>query len=89
MESVFGFLSTALTCLTVLGLAFMVVLSLPQSRMRDVMKHVLTAVFCVIYVISPVDFLPEIALGPVGLVDDLGAVMLGIISAKKALSSNG
>lgn len=89
MSSLFGFLSTGMVCLTILGIAFMVVLAMPQSRMRDVMKQVLVAIFCALYVISPVDFLPEIVLGPAGAIDDIAAVVIGIMSAKKALSSNG
>jgi len=31
-----------------------------------------------IYVLSPVDLLPEIALGPVGALDDVGIIMLAL-----------
>jgi len=85
MSSFFGFLSVGLVCLTILGLAFMVVLAMPQSHMRDVMKKVLFAVACAIYVISPIDLMPEAILGPFGLVDDFGALVAGVISARSAI----
>jgi uncharacterized membrane protein YkvA (DUF1232 family) len=75
----------AMMCFTVLMIALFIVLSLPQSHMRDLVKQIMTAVLCLIYVFSPIDFLPEIALGPAGLLDDLGAVFVGIASAKKAM----
>jgi uncharacterized membrane protein YkvA (DUF1232 family) len=30
------------------------------------------------YIFSPIDFLPEIVLGPFGVVDDVGALLLGL-----------
>jgi uncharacterized membrane protein YkvA (DUF1232 family) len=87
MSSLFGFLSTAMVCITIMGLAFMVILAMPQSRMRDVMKHVMVAIFSILYVVSPIDFLPEIVLGPVGAVDDIAAAIIGIVSAKRAMSA--
>jgi uncharacterized membrane protein YkvA (DUF1232 family) len=35
-------------------------------------------VLAVLYVLSPIDFIPEIALGPFGLVDDIGILLLGL-----------
>lgn len=76
----FGFLNTALMCGTMLGIAFMVALSLPQSRMRSVVVEICSwaaVVFCGVYAISPIDVVPEVLLGPLGLIDDLGALFLG------------
>jgi len=87
MSEFFGFLSTFLWCGTILGLAFMVVLSMPQSHMRDVMKKVLFAVACFFYIVSPIDFMPEALLGPFGFVDDIGALVAGVMSAKSAFHS--
>ena len=85
MSEFFGFLSTFLWCGTILGLAFMVVLAMPQSRMRDVMKKVLLAVACGIYVLSPIDLMPEALLGPFGFIDDIGALAAGIVAARSAV----
>lgn len=89
MGDFFRFLSTCMWCGTFLGLAFMVVLALPQSRMRDVMKKVLFAVGCVIYIISPIDLMPEAILGPFGLLDDGGALIAAILSARSAMRLGG
>ena len=59
----------------VLALTFMVLLSLPQCKLRDMLMPFVAwgfVVLCAAYAISPVDILPEIALGPFGLFDDLG-----------------
>lgn len=85
MSSFFGFLSTAIVCFTVWSLAFTVVLAMPQSRMRDVMKQVLFAVACGLYVLSPVDLMPEAVFGPLGFVDDIGAVIAGVLAARNAI----
>jgi uncharacterized membrane protein YkvA (DUF1232 family) len=31
-----------------------------------------------IYIVSPVDFIPELALGPIGALDDIGVLLLGL-----------
>lgn len=74
-----------MVCMTVFGLAFMVVLAMPQSRMRDVMKKVLFAMACVVYILSPIDFMPEALLGPFGLIDDAGALVAGVASLRSAI----
>ena len=46
----------------------------------------IAAVATVIYTISPLDFIPELFLGPLGLVDDLGvwAVFLSLAAREKS-----
>lgn len=41
------------------------------------MKRIVTFLLCLAYVLSPVDLLPEIALGPLGLPDDAIALVYG------------
>ena len=86
MSTILGFMNTAMLCITILGIVFMVVLSLPQSHMRDVMKKFLFAFACGVYVLSPIDLMPEVVLGPFGLLDDLGAGIAGIVSLKQAIA---
>lgn len=65
-------------------MTFMILLALPQCRLREMLMPFLAWGFvalCGAYAISPVDVLPEILLGPFGLVDDLGAVVLGVGTA--------
>jgi uncharacterized membrane protein YkvA (DUF1232 family) len=72
---------------TVLALAMMWLVNMPQSPLRDVLVQVigwLFACFCAFYVISPIDILPEAFLGPFGLVDDVGAAVAGVMSAMAA-----
>ena len=64
-------------------------ISLPKSKMREFLMPIIgwcVAIFCGIYCISPVDILPEVLLGPFGLVDDIGAVVAGISAAHAAMN---
>ena len=72
----------------ILCVTTLVLVSLPQSKLRDFLLPIVGwcfALFCGVYVLSPVDLLPEIMLGPVGLIDDAGAVVVGIASAGAAM----
>ncbi len=63
---------------------FMVLLALPQCKIRDMLMPFVAWGFvalCAAYAISPVDVLPEIVLGPFGLFDDAGAVIAGVATA--------
>lgn len=46
--------------------------------MSPAVRRWLTVVACVAYVLSPIDLLPEAALGPFGLPDDVVAVLVGL-----------
>jgi uncharacterized membrane protein YkvA (DUF1232 family) len=72
----------AMVCATILAVVFMIVLAMPQSKMRDVVKYVIIAIGCGLYILCPIDFVPEAALGPIGLLDD-GAALIGAIAAWK------
>ena len=52
-------------------------------------KHFLVGVFCVLYVLSPVDLLPEALLGPFGLPDDVVAGLIAWRNFKKAFAAGG
>lgn len=72
-----------------LGL-FIYLLSSPNSRLRSVVLPIVGwcfALFCGIYALSPLDFLPEAFLGPFGLIDDVGAVAAGIAAAYTATTA--
>ncbi len=85
MSGFFGFMSVVTFCATVLFIAFIVVLAMPQSKMREVLKPALLAVMCLIYVVSPIDLAPAAVLGPFGAVDDMAAVYAGVKSLRKAI----
>jgi len=39
---------------------------------------ILATIFAVIYILSPIDFLPELVFGPVGLADDVVAILIAV-----------
>jgi uncharacterized membrane protein YkvA (DUF1232 family) len=88
MASFFGFLSVAMTCATIFGIASVIALSLPKSKLRTVLNEVLcwaAVVLAGLYVTSPVDLFPEAAFGPIGYVDDLGAGFIAWTKFKDAM----
>ena len=88
MPSLFGIIQLMLVCGTILAATFALLLSLPQSKLRDFLMPVIgwcVAIFCGIYCISPIDIVPEAVLGPFGLIDDLGALVTGIAAARMAM----
>lgn len=90
MQSIFGTIQTLILCATILAIAFAVLLSMPQSKLRNFLLPIVgwvVAIFCGIYAISPVDIVPEAMLGPFGLIDDIGAVVAGIAAARTAMKS--
>lgn len=52
---------------------------------------ILGIVLCCLYIISPVDLLPEIAVGPLGFIDDAAvlAFMISLIKKLRAPKNNG
>ncbi len=48
--------------------------STKPAKSMSKMKRALIVLFTLIYVLSPLDILPEFLLGPVGLLDDLGVL---------------
>jgi uncharacterized membrane protein YkvA (DUF1232 family) len=90
MEKLFAVMQMMLLCGTVLVVTFVVLLSLPQSKLREFLMPVVgwcVAIFCGIYCISPIDIVPEALLGPFGLIDDLGALVAGIAAARAAMNA--
>lgn len=70
------------------GVVCVVALSLPESRFREFLRPIVMAgiaVLCGVYVISPVDVLPELVAGPFGLIDDVGVAIGGFAAARSAL----
>ena len=66
-------------------ITFLVLLALPQCKLRDMLMPWVFVGLCAAYALSPVDVLPEIALGPFGLVDDLAVAAAGIHTAMKTI----
>ncbi len=91
MSHLFQVLQLLLICGTILGIVFVILLAWPQSKLRDVLMPIVgwvLAIFCGVYCLSPLDVLPEAFLGPFGLVDDLGALVAGIVAARTAITAS-
>lgn len=90
MESMFQMIQTLIACGAVLFLAFLILLAMPQSKLRSVLMPIvgwLVAIFCGFYAISPVDIFPEILFGPFGYVEDIAAVGVGFAAASAAIKA--
>ncbi len=75
---------------SVVVIAFLILLAMPKSELRSVLMPIVgwaMAVFCGLYVVSPVDIIPEALLGPIGVVDDIAAIFAGISAAKMAMAA--
>ena len=86
----FEMLKLMMLCGMVVVVAFLVLLAMPKSELRSVMMPIVgwaMAVFSGLYVLSPVDLVPEALLGPIGIVDDIGAIFVGISAAKMAMAA--
>ena len=87
MSEMFNTIRLVIWCGTGLLLATGLLAHLPNSPLRNVLVKVCgwaTAALCGAYVVSPVDVVPEVLLGPFGLLDDLLAVIVGIMAARSA-----
>ncbi len=60
-----------------------------MSRGRQVTAAILIAVAAIIYGVSPVDVIPELLTGPLGLVDDLAVFVGAGFAIWKLLSGKG
>lgn len=88
MSSFFQMIEVLAVCGVVLLLTLMVLVNLPQSPLRALLIQIFGwtfAAFCGVYVLSPMDVLPEAIMGPFGIPDDIGEVVAGVISVKAAL----
>ena len=84
----FEMMKLMMLCGTGIVIAFVVLLALPKSELRSVLMPIVgwaMAIFCGFYAISPIDIMPEAVLGPFGLIDDIGADVVGINAAKMAM----
>jgi uncharacterized membrane protein YkvA (DUF1232 family) len=75
---------------TLIIVTFLVLLALPQCKLRQLAMPFVAWGFvalCAAYAISPVDAMPEVIFGPLGLIDDLGAVAAGIGTAMATINA--
>ena len=70
-------LTVVLTFLAIVLLVGVILLAVAMYvifRYRVPLRGIAAMAGALLYLVSPVDVLPEVALGPLGLVDDLGVV---------------
>jgi hypothetical protein len=87
MPSLMGTIQLLIGVGGLLTLAFLILLAIPNSELRRVLMPIVgwgMAIFCGIYCISPLDVAPEALLGPFGLIDDVGAAIVGFTAASMA-----
>ncbi len=76
-------------CGTVLMAAFLILLAMPQSKLREFLMPFVgwaVAALSTIYIVSPIDIVPDFI--PVaGWLDDGGALITGIAGAVMAMTS--
>lgn len=87
MANMFEMLRLLIVIGGVLMLAFIVLLSMPQSRLREIVMPFVgwgVAALSVAYIFLPFDIMPEMLLGPAGLLDDAVALAVAFGSASAA-----
>lgn len=90
MSEFFHMISTLIWAGMIFAVASITALSLPKSRLRTVLSEFLgygMVAFCAFYAVSPVDIVPEAAFGPLGYIDDLGAVYGGYLAWQSAMKA--
>lgn len=87
MAEFFSFLRFFVGCSSLLFIVMLVLLALPQSRLRCVGLEIAKWALCVgllILLPSPLDVIPDVVPG-VGWLDDIGYIVAAIGSARSAL----
>ncbi len=89
MTEIFSTIKLMAVLLVVLVLALMVLLSLPQSRLKEIVQPILgwgITVLSVGLILSPIDPIPDV-IPIIGWADDLVALVVAIASAKAAMDA--
>jgi uncharacterized membrane protein YkvA (DUF1232 family) len=71
----------------ILALAFMILLALPQCKLRDMLMPWMLLALCTAYCLSPLDAIPDLLL-PLGLADDFVVAAAGISTVAKMVRAN-
>ena len=86
MSDLFSTLRLLIQAGVLLFVVFLVLLALPQSRLREIVMPFVgwgVAALSAAYIVLPIDIVPEAVLGPFGLIDDLLALGVAIGSATR------
>lgn len=69
-------------------MTFLVLLALPNCKLREFLLpfvKIAIVALCGAYVLSPLDIMPELVMGPFGCVDDVAAAVGGFFTLKSAI----
>ena len=91
MKFVVDLCSTACIGFCLLAALTLVLMHLPGSPLKTIALRASGVLFAVtaapIYVISPIDLIPEAVFGPIGVFDDIAVVIAAICYVKYALTT--
>jgi uncharacterized membrane protein YkvA (DUF1232 family) len=79
-------LTVVLVLLGVLGLVGVTVIGFVMWRYRIPPRGLVAMIGALVYLLSPVDVLPEVMLGPIGLLDDAGAATAAAVFVYKLVT---
>ena len=79
-------LTLVLTLLGVLALLVVAVIGFAMWRYRIPPSGLIAMICALVYLVSPIDVLPEAMLGPFGLLDDAGAVTAAAVFVYKLVT---
>jgi multisubunit Na+/H+ antiporter MnhB subunit len=85
MDNLVDWIKIAAIVAGIIILVLIILLSLPNSRLRKWLLKIVGSllvgvmVLAIVYIASPVDFLPDVIPG-LGQVDDLGALIIGVLN---------
>lgn len=79
-------LTLVLTLLGVLALLVVAVIGFSMWRYRIPPSGLIAMIGALVYLVSPIDVLPEAMLGPLGLLDDAGAVTAAAVFVYKLVT---
>ena len=79
-------LTVVLVVLGVLGLLGVGVIGFVMWRYRIPPRGLVAMIGALVYLVSPVDVLPEVMLGPIGLLDDAGAATAAAVFVYKLVT---
>ena len=90
MSSFFQAVETLARCATVFCIVFVILLAMPQSRLRsvcvEIAKYAFAALCCGL-ILSPLDIVPDFLVGP-GQIDDLGYLIAGTLAIRSGIKDH-